>query len=146
MTNHPVHILDQAGHISPSALIPFCQFGGDMAAMGQQTDLFKIPVCASFQPRILYDQLCYQVDVEELYPRHKMTASNLKLGLSLMLDTNYNRQHSLQGNRGKAASLDDDLVKKYVNLDDDDEIKIYIGAIGQRRKQNIVHHSFHFQT
>ena len=105
-----------------------------MAAMGQQTDLFKIPVCTSFQPKVLYDQLCYQVDVEELYPRDKMTASNLKLGLSMMLDTNYNRQHSQQGNRGKAASLDEDLVQKYVNLHDDDEVKIYIGAIGKRWK------------
>ena len=34
-----------------------------MSAMGIMLDLFDVPVCNSFQARILNDQLCYEVDL-----------------------------------------------------------------------------------
>ena len=61
-TNHPVHIQDQDGKLSPTALVPFCEFGGNMSVMGIKIDQIDVPVCASFRPKIIMDQLCYTVD------------------------------------------------------------------------------------
>ena len=33
IVNHPVHIVTKDNQISPSSLIPFCEFGGNMSAM-----------------------------------------------------------------------------------------------------------------
>ena len=49
MSNHPVHIIDSAGEISPSSFIPFCQFGFDMNLTGENQDNFSIPVCTIFR-------------------------------------------------------------------------------------------------
>ena len=62
MTNHPVHIQEKDGQISPTALIPFCEFGGNMSVMGVKIDQIDVPVCTSFRPKIIMDQLCYTVD------------------------------------------------------------------------------------
>ena len=65
MTNHPVHIQDERGNRSKTALIPFCEFGGNMSVMGVKIDEFDVPVCNSFRPKVLMDQLCYEVDPNE---------------------------------------------------------------------------------
>ena len=49
--NHPVHIKTKDYKISPSAFIPFCDFGGSMSAMGVKIDQFDVPVCNSFQAK-----------------------------------------------------------------------------------------------
>ena len=46
----------------PTALIPFCEFGGSISAIGAKIDQLDVPVCNSFRPKILRDQLCYTVD------------------------------------------------------------------------------------
>ena len=40
LTNHPVHIQDEDGTLFPTALIPFCEFGGDLNVMGVKIDQF----------------------------------------------------------------------------------------------------------
>ena len=62
--------------------------------MGRQSDLFKIPVCNSFRTKIFYNQLCYEVDVNEIFKKDSFTSEELELGLSFLVDTNYNRQYS----------------------------------------------------
>ena len=70
LTNHPVHIQDKDGNLSPTALIPFCDFGGNMSVMGVKIDQFDVPVCNSFRPKIVQDQLCYTVDPnKEILPK-----------------------------------------------------------------------------
>ena len=60
ITNHPVHILDDVGNMSPSAFIPFCQFGDtEMQEFGDDVVEFDIPVCQIFKMTVLKDQLCY---------------------------------------------------------------------------------------
>ena len=49
--NHPVHIMDTTGNISPSAFIPFCAWAGDMEALGTRVPNFSVPVCNAFRPR-----------------------------------------------------------------------------------------------
>ena len=41
---HPVHFVTEYGKLSPSAFIPFCEFGGNMTAMGLNTELFDVRV------------------------------------------------------------------------------------------------------
>ena len=65
VSNHPVHLVKSSVQYSPSALIPFCEFGGNMSSMGVTTQHFDFPVCNSFQATILNDQLCYEVDLNK---------------------------------------------------------------------------------
>ena len=99
ITNHPVHIFDEEDEISPSAFIPFCQFGKNISALGREAVFWKFPVCNSFKAKIFYDQLCYEVDVNDILERESFTYHELKLGLSLLVDTNFNRQYSLMKGR-----------------------------------------------
>ena len=63
---HPVHIIKKDEEFSPSAFIPFCEFGGDDSIMGRKIDAFKnISVCNSFKAKIFNDQLCYEVDLQK---------------------------------------------------------------------------------
>ena len=86
--NHPVHILDEQKKLSPSAFIPFCEFGGNMSTMGAKNNKFEIPVCNSFEAKILNDQLCYEVDPN----RFRSSTSDLKQGLKFYVDINQDRQ------------------------------------------------------
>ena len=86
MTNHPVHIVDEDGSFSPTAMIPFCDFGGNMSAMGVKIDQFDVPVCSSFKAKLYKDQLCYSVD-----PNKFKDKIDLEGQLSLTLAIDYNK-------------------------------------------------------
>ena len=90
VTNHPVHIVTNEFKISPSALIPFCEFGGDNL-MGVKIDQFDDPVCNSFQAKIQNDQLCYEVDLNK-YANENNINKALDSGFRLIIDYNYDRQ------------------------------------------------------
>ena len=92
--NHPVHILTPDNEISPSTLIPFCEFGGNMSAMGVTIPQFDVPVCNSFQAKILNDQLCYEVDLKKFSNKNNIL-NELKLGFNFLLDYNEDRQVTL---------------------------------------------------
>ena len=90
VTNHPVHLADEKGHFSPTALIPFCRFGGNMSIMGLKIPEFEDPVCNSFRPKMSHDQLCYEVD-----PNKYKTFINEKDEISLELFINYNEDRKI---------------------------------------------------
>ena len=85
-----MHIVDEEGHLSPTALIPFCQFAGNMSIMGFKIPEFEDPVCNSFRPKILHDQLCYEVD-----PNKFKTFINGGDDISLELFINYNEDRNM---------------------------------------------------
>ena len=93
--NHPVHIVEDE-KFSPSALIPFCQFGDNVTIMGTKVEHFKVPVCNDFQAKILNDQLCYEVNPnkykEWLTPDE--FKDGVKKGIEFYVDTNDDRQTS----------------------------------------------------
>ena len=101
IVNHPVHIVDEEGNLSPSAFIPFCQFGGNMSAMGVKIDQFDVPVCNSFKAKVLNDQLCYEVDPN----RFRTSNSDVNQGLKLYVDINQDRQ----------TATEDHSFKVYLN-------------------------------
>ena len=84
--------------MSPSAFIPFCDFGGDMLSMGVKIEQFEFPVCNSFQPKVLNDQRCYEVDLNR-YLNMENFVSQLKLGFNFIMDYNEIRQVTLKRNQ-----------------------------------------------
>ena len=91
VTNHPVHIIDDKGALSPSSFIPFCSFGEDMDIMGTKLKEFEIPICNSFRAKIKSDQLCYELDLQKL-KNNSLIKEQLQFGLFLVLDYNEDRQ------------------------------------------------------
>ena len=63
-SNHPVHILKKNGHFAYSSFIPFCSFGDEL--IGSEIDGFDMRVCNIFKPKLQYDQLCYETDLQKL--------------------------------------------------------------------------------
>ena len=93
LSTHPVHIIDEAGELSPSALIPFCDLGGRMSLTGVQHTQFSMPVCTAFTRKVLFDQLCYEADLN-LY-KESLSPEEFNVGFSFLVDLNHNRQTSL---------------------------------------------------
>ena len=91
-SNHPVHILDEEGSLSPSAFIPFCHFG-NQKTLGKQLKQFDQPVCNIFKKKIIQDQLCYEADMPQDFT--SMSDDNT-IGLSFLVDTNKDRQISFE--------------------------------------------------
>ena len=86
-----MHIIDRNNELYPTALIPFCEFGGNMSVMGVKIDNFDVPVCTSFRPKIIRDQLCYTVD-----PNEYKNKIDLKGELSLSLYIHYNEDRQME--------------------------------------------------
>ena len=107
ITNHPVHLYNENGFLSPSAFIPFCQFGKNKTLLTEKRNKFRIPVCNSFRPKIYYNQLCYEININRFKNKHLFNEQNLKLGLSMLVDTNFNKQYS--GLRDSKPHSDEDL-------------------------------------
>ena len=60
VTSHPVHLIDNNNEtLNPTALVPFCSVSDDYSTMGVKIDQIDVPVCNSFRPKIIRDQLCY---------------------------------------------------------------------------------------
>ena len=93
--------MDQSGNLSPTALIPFCEFGGNISVMEVKIDQFDVPFCNSFRPKIIQDQLCYTVD-----PNNYKDKIDLKGDLSLSLLINYNENREMDLKNG----AEDDVI------------------------------------
>ena len=151
VTNHPVHIVDAEGRISPSALIPFCDVGGNMSALGQDIQGFSLPVCTAFKRIIFNDQLCYQVNLTQYQDRVERSQVYEK-GISFVIDTNEDRQYSdkeitttedTQHNLGINSFNTFELellhflmiilylVSNFIKFKDSQNFLIYIGLLGK---------------
>ena len=91
LSNHPVHILNEDGNLSPSAFIPFCGYGTNISSLGLKIEEFRVPVCNSFRSKVLNDQLCYEIDVNDRIDK-RVVQKNLKIGLMFIIDQNEDRQ------------------------------------------------------
>ena len=97
-SNHPVHILDDKGELSPSAFIPFCKFGNQY--LGTFLKHLDQPVCNIFQKKIIKDQLCYEANLNFSLNKNGFSEEN-NIGLSFMVDTNKDRQISFDKDLSK---------------------------------------------
>ena len=125
--NNPVHFVTKDGKMSPSAFIPFCEFGGNMSTMGISVKPFAVPVCNSFQEKILNDQLCYEVDLDR-YSNKDNIDRELGEGLVILLDFNEDRQVTFEQNQ--RVELDEDDLK-IMESDVNYQADVYLEAIGK---------------
>ena len=127
--NHPVHIVHGDGiSMSPSAFIPFCEFGGDMSVMGIKIEQFDNPVCNSFKARVLNDQLCYEVDLED-FKSSSQLHRQLKLGLVFFMDYNEDKQLIIEN-----SSRPENILSRGQAIDGSNEEEnafIYLNTIGE---------------
>ena len=127
LMNHPVHF-NMDGQMSPSAFIPFCDFGGNMEKMGVKINQFDVPVCNSFQAKILNDQLCYEVDLEK-FRNNTNIEHELKLGFVFVMDYNEDRQFTFL--KAFKKDVDTRLSVKLFKEDDNEHASIYLNTIGK---------------
>ena len=92
MTNHPVHLIDDDGNFNPTALVPFCSISNNFSVMGVTIDQIDVPVCSSFRPKIVKDQLCYTVDLDKIKQKNKFIE---KLFFTFYIDYNEDREFSI---------------------------------------------------
>ena len=125
--NHPVHIVDMKKEISPSAFIPFCDFGGNMSTVGVKIDKFDVPVCNSFQAKILNDQLCYEVDLKKFADKENIE-NELQSGFNFLMD--YNEDRMITFDNSFVKTEEDNLVSSFVESVEDKNAYIYLNTIG----------------
>ena len=130
---HPIHLVSEVNTTSPSAFIPFCDFGGNMSSMGIKIEGLDVPVCNSFQARILYDQLCYEVDLNKFSHKENLDRE-LKLGLNFLMDYNEDRQLDVENNLKMLVGSEDTLATKLIESDDNQHASIYFNTIGNYLK------------
>ena len=130
---HPVHIITYDKRMSQSALIPFCEFGGKMSGMGAKIDQFELPVCSSFQAKILNDQLCYEVDLNKFSNKHNIERQ-LESGFAFIMDYNEDRQVTYE--EDYKTSEYDSLVHEIGKSDEDQHAFIYLDTIGKWCHEN----------
>ena len=100
----PVHIENKTGGLSPSAFIPFCEFGGNMTLLGKANKHFSWPVCDKFKPTVHAGRLCYSLDLESLEEDIEIRKGPSN-GLTFVMDYNEERmvkeENKLKVKKGK---------------------------------------------
>ena len=125
--SHPVHILTTDNKMSPSAFIPFCDFGGNISAMGVKINHFNVPVCNAFEAKIMNDQLCYEVDMKKFSDENDIE-NELEIGLNFLMDYNEDRQVTFDRNNINEKELS--LGNNVVASDQNKHAFIYLDTIG----------------
>ena len=127
-TNHPVHIFNENHNPSPSAFIPFCWFG-DNEKFSIKNEKFNVPVCNSFKPKLRNDQVCYELDPNELL-EDGQSANNI--ALYLMIDENKDRQilDSIEVSQNQSIGIEKEKENFMVDFGNEKETFIYLDTIG----------------
>ena len=100
-----------------------------MSAMWVKIDLFDVPVCNSFQAKILNDQLCYEVDLNRFSNKENINRE-LELGFNFVMDYNEDRQIDL--NQYQRNEMELGLASSMVELDHSQKAIIYLNTIGRK--------------
>ena len=106
-----------------------------MASVGVKIDLFDVPVCNSFQARILNDQLCYEVDLNKFSDVNNIR-EELKLGFNFLLDYNEDRQVTLYEAYKKRKNFS--LARSLHESDQNNHAFVYLDTIGKGHLQRKV--------
>ena len=128
--NPPVHIITKDYQLSPSAFIPFCDFGGKTSAVGVMMEEFSVPVCNSFEATILNDQLCYEVDLNRFSNKDNIDRE-LELGFNFIMDYNEDRQVTFNKYMTTNKEVDQKQdIPLFEESENTDHASIYLNTIG----------------
>ena len=120
-------VADKEGKIvSPTALIPFCEFGGNMSVMGVRIDGFQDPVCTSFRPKVFRNQLCYEVDPNEY--KSKLEDGGDTLGLTLLVNVNEDRQYFQTNSKNESKRTEESILHTF-DLEEKGDSNVFVGTI-----------------
>ena len=87
-----------------------------------------MPVCNSFKSKILNDQLCYEIDLNNFSKKDDI-AQELESGLAFIMDYNEDRQIELDQ---ELNDFDDaPMVKRITKPVEDKKAFIYLNTIGE---------------
>ena len=100
-----------------------------MSAMGLKIAQFDVPVCNSFQAKILNDQLCYEVDLNTFSNKSNIK-NELDLGFSIIMDYNEDRQVRIEDVHTKRKEAKTSFVRRIDESDSADGAYIYLNTIG----------------
>ena len=125
---HPVHILNSNGNFSPSAFIPFCSFGEDI--LGVKVKEFDIPVCNIFKPKLQYDQLCYEIDLEQLKNTEDTNIRDLQRDVGLIIVLDYNEDRQINMNKISFVSLKQNGITKTINKKIKNSVSSHLDTLG----------------
>ena len=92
---------------NPSAFIPFCAFAGNMAILGKQIEDFRAPVCTSFKTKVLGDQQCYELALDDI---DYQVSQGYEGGISFVMDYNEDRDIKGDGEKQEFMALDAKLT------------------------------------
>ena len=115
---------------SPSALIPFCDFGGSTSAVGVKVEQFNVNVCNSFQAKIFDDRVCYEVDLDKISNKNNIE-KELEQGFNFLMDYNEDRQVTSMDEKVN-VNTDFGISTKIVKSDQDKHAFIYLNSIGKQ--------------
>ena len=135
ISNHPVHIFDENGNISPSAFIPFCEFGEDRSNLGKKHENFNVPVCNAFTPKIVTDQLCYEIDLQSYRSNENSDLKKqLNSGLVLVLDYNLDRvkYKDISTNNAVQVSQETSFASSLFEYQNPQDVLVIIDSIGKK--------------
>ena len=125
-----MHLSSRNNAKSPSAFIPFCDFGGKTSAVGVIMDEFSVPVCNCFEATILNDQLCYEVDLNRFSNKDNI-GSELKLGFNFLMDYNEDRQVTFNRNINTSIKVDQKKEIPLYESENNDHAHIYLNTLGR---------------
>ena len=97
-----------------------------MSSMGIKIDQFDVPVCNSFQAKMLNDQLCYEVDLNRF--RTNNITRDLELGLVFFMDYNEDRQVVFEK---QTAIQENNIYGQFVQSKHEEEVLIHMDTIGK---------------
>ena len=94
--------------------------------MGQNIKQFSQPVCRSFRRKILKDQVCYEVDVNQ----EMDGAETANIGLGFLYDNNFERFLHSEDNVGGRKNDDLGFLSNFVTMEETQKTLIYISSLG----------------
>ena len=101
-----------------------------MSSVGVKIDQFDVPVCNSFQAKILNDHICYELDLNKFsnnVDKHK----ELRLGLNFIMDYNEDRQVTFNKAVGSKKDSGQGLVGQILEGSQIQDAHIYFDTIGK---------------
>ena len=99
-----------------------------MSAMGVKIDQFAVPVCNAFKAKVVNDQLCYEVDLNDFSIENNVDKM-LESGFAFIMDYNEDRQVRFYSDNNKDAN--EGLVNWISASDNDEKAFIYLNTIGK---------------
>ena len=124
----PVHIPNSNDTFSPTAFIPFCSFGEDL--LGLSVKEFDIPLCNIFKPKLQYDQLCYETDLELLKNKEEPKIRKLQREIGLILVLDYNEDRHINMNIFSSDLLKQNGMTKTINQKIKNSVSTHFNTLG----------------